>query len=102
LTGFIGIPSIPYLSALRLEKDHFVTAVCLLLLSGGITLSILLNRMGFLTLDELVLSALGLVPLFIGLSLGQRLRRRISQELISRAILVLLGFVGVSMIARAF
>ncbi|MCB2101657.1 MAG: sulfite exporter TauE/SafE family protein [Rhodobacterales bacterium] len=102
VTGFFSMPAIAYLSALGLGKDGFVTAVCLTLMSGGVTMTVMLNRFGFLTLYEVVLSGIGLVPLLIGIALGQRLRHRISHETFNRVVLVLMAVVGLSMIARGF
>ncbi|MCP5366377.1 MAG: sulfite exporter TauE/SafE family protein [Hyphomicrobiales bacterium] len=99
-TSFYGTLAVGFVTALRLDKEAFVTTASLILLSGGVTLTVTLNRMGFFVAEQAVLSAIALVPLYVGMRIGQGLRGRLSQETFARIILALLALVGGSMILR--
>jgi uncharacterized membrane protein YfcA len=87
---------------LRLPKDEFVGTIALFYLIASSMLYIMLAAHEILTLDELLVSTLALLPVMIGLLLGRMLRRHISQEMFRRALIVVLFMLGISLLGRAF
>lgn len=95
-TGVFVIPAVPYLQALKLERDDLIQALGLSFTISTIALAGGLFRQGTLTsMALLVTSLLALVPALIGMLAGQRLRERMSVETFRRVFfagLLLLGF----------
>lgn len=94
-TGVFVIPAVPYLQALKLERDDLIQALGLsftvstIALAGG-----LLREGAFTSTSQLGISLLTLIPALIGMFLGQRLRERMSVETFRRVFfagLLLLG-----------
>jgi uncharacterized membrane protein YfcA len=102
MTSFFGPIPVTYLMLLKLPKDEFVGTIALFYLIACSMLYIMLAAHEILTLDELLVSTLALLPVMIGLLLGRMLRRHISQEMFRRALIVVLFMLGISLLGRAF
>lgn len=100
LTSFYGMPAFFYIATLRLTKEQFICAVATTLLSGGIVMTVQLSNLDILNQKELILSTIGLLPLFLGLFVGQKLRNKINQGKFQQLVRIVLGLMGVSMIVR--
>lgn len=61
-----------------------------------------LANLGLMTWGTLLFSAAGLIPVHAGVKLGNRIRNRLSEESFTRAVLVLLIFMGATLIAMLF
>lgn len=94
-TGVFVIPAVPYLQALKLERDDLIQALGLsftvstVALAGG-----LFGHGVFTSVSLLVVSLLALAPALIGMLAGQKLRERMSLETFRRVFfagLLLLG-----------
>jgi uncharacterized membrane protein YfcA len=101
MTSFFGPIPVTYLMLLRLPKDEFVGTIALFYLIACSMLYIMLAAHEILTLDELLVSALALLPVMVGLLLGRMLRRRISQETFRRALILVLCILGLSLLGRS-
>lgn len=101
ITSFFGTPLLMYLHALRIDKDRFVQAAALMLFAGGAVMMATLGKLNVLGREELTLSAFGMVPLMIGLAVGQKWRAKVDQALFRRLVLMGLLAIGASMVARA-
>jgi uncharacterized membrane protein YfcA len=102
MTSFFGPIPVTYLILLKLPKDEFVGTIALFYLVACSMLYVMLAAHRILTLDELLVSTLALIPVMIGLLLGRMLRRRISQENFRRALIAVLFALGLSLLGRAF
>jgi hypothetical protein len=102
MTGMYGPPIMVFLGALRLDKDFFVTAVSMLYFAGGIALAIGLLGFAVATWQELGVSAIAMIPVYIGLILGQRLRFGLDQARWSNALLGVYVVTAISFLARAW
>ena len=98
-TGMFA-PTIVYFSALRLEKDLFVTQLALVAMLGSMPLYVRLVMEGHLRLDELEFSAMALVPVGVGLTVGFWARKRMSEVLFRRVVRGALLVLGASLIVR--
>ena len=101
LTGSYMVPGVLYIQALGLSRDMFVQALgivfCLIMLALGLFMS----RSALYPIEIMTLSAAGLVPMVLGMVLGQRLRHRLSEQKFRKVLFVALCFAGLYMIARA-
>lgn len=101
VTGFFAPVIVAFLAIQRLDKNLFSASVGLILFSGTIALSSFLASFGVLGREELIASALALIPIFIGLRAGQKIRKYISQKSFERILTVVMTLIGLTMILRA-
>src|SRR5262249_17433831 len=83
-TGVFVIPAVPYLQSLALEKDDLVQALGLSFTVSTIALAAVLASDGALPASAGIASVLALLPAFLGMMLGQVLRRRVRPEVFRR------------------
>lgn len=102
LAGIWAPPMALYLSARGTLKDEFVRATGLLLFVGTLPLIWGYARAGYLTPNLLGFSALLLLPTFLGFSLGERLRHRLSETQFRRLLLGLFVVMGLNLLRRAY
>ncbi len=102
MTGTFVVPGVMYLQALGLPRDMLVQAMGMLFLASTLALGVALQGQGFLTLELGGLSAAALLPALIGMALGQRLRKRLSETLFRRLFFAALLILGAYIIASAF
>lgn len=97
LTGVFVLPAVPYLQALRLEKDALVQAMGLSFTVSTLALAALLAGHGAWQPADAGLSFVAQLPALLGLALGSRLRQRLEPRLFRRCFLVTLLLLGVHM-----
>lgn len=100
LSNFFGPPIIVYLVSLKLTKDAFVCAVGLSFVAAGLPLWATLAAEGVLGTAELIASAVFILPVMLGVLLGQRLRRVVPQQTFRRVLLAVLVLMGLSLVRR--
>lgn len=101
LTGSQVMPLLPYLMALRLDPDRLVQATNISFSLSGLVMAFGLTQIGLMTWQTAMISVLGLVPVYIGVRLGNELRRKFSPEDFRQSVVVLLGFSGLILVVRA-
>jgi uncharacterized membrane protein YfcA len=101
VSSLFGPPLVIFLVGLRLAKDEFVAAIALLYLLGGIPLLFALMFQDIMAGEELLLSALAMLPVGAGMLIGQRLRARLDGPRFTNLILAFMAFLAVSLIAKA-
>lgn len=101
LTSFYSFPSIQMMVSLRLTADQFAFANNVMFLVGSSSLGLSLGSMGQFTDTAVVLSLWALVPLMLGLAIGQGLRGRIPAEVFRKIVLLVLAATGLSLILRS-
>ncbi|KAF1044202.1 sulfite exporter TauE/SafE family protein [Xylophilus sp.] len=99
-TGVFVIPAVPYLQALRLDKDALVQALGLSFTVSTVALAAGLALHGGLRPAQLGGSALAILPALAGMALGQRLRARIGPRWFRIGFLVLLALLGMELALR--
>lgn len=100
LSTFFGPPIILYLVSLKLPKDAFVCAAGLAFAAAGLPLWGTLAAEGVLGPQELLLSAVFVLPVMLGVLAGQRLRRVVPQQTFRRVLLAVLLLMGLSLMRR--
>ena len=101
--SFFGPMLIVYLISIRnMNKDQFVSTISFLYVSAVIPWTINLYIYDILDHERLVFSTLATIPVTIGLLLGQRIRKWISDERFQYLIIGILIVSGLSMLWRAY
>lgn len=93
-TGVFVIPAVPYLQALRLDRDELVQALGLSFTVSTLALSSSLVGAGVLDVRTASGSLLALLPALAGMGLGQWLRRAVSPDVFRRCFFIALLLLG--------
>ena len=101
-TGVFVMPAVPYLQALRFDKDQLVQALRLSFTVSTVALAGGLLAHGAFKVDQLGLSSLALVPALAGMWLGQKVRARISPRRFRQLFLTFLLLLGTELALRPF
>ena len=102
MTGVIAIPTIIYFQALGLRKDLFVQALGITFFIAGMFLLLALWQRRILNLENLPISALAMLPAMVGMYLGEKIRRFISEERFRIGVFLLLALAGLNLVRKAF
>lgn len=102
LTGTFLMPSVLYLQALGLARDHLIQAMGIVFTVASLSLAGALGGHGLLPLELGLLSAAGLPTALLGQVLGQRLRRHLSEQRFRQFFFVALAGMGFFLALRAF
>jgi uncharacterized membrane protein YfcA len=100
VSAAMGPLLITYLVALRLPREAFVGSISVLNLLGSLPLYLSLGWLGQLGWAEAGLSLGALVPMFAGMSLGKRLRTRVSETAFRRMLLSFLVIIALLLLLR--
>lgn len=99
-TGVFVMPAVPYLAALRLEKDALVQALGLSFTVSTVALATGLLANDAYHIEQLGLSSLTVLPALAGMWLGQMIRARISAKRFKQCFLALLLVLGLELASR--
>lgn len=102
LTGTFVVPGVLYLQSLKLKRDVLVQAMGILFLVSTTALAVGLSGHGLLGTGYLLISTLAVVPAFIGMALGKRVRRSIPEERFARVFFCALLLLGIYIIGNCF
>lgn len=101
-TGVLVMPAVPYVQALRLDKEELVQALGLSFTVSTLALAGGLLAHGAFRVDQAGLSTLALVPALAGLWVGQIIRARISPKRFRQFFLAFLLLLGMELASRPF
>lgn len=99
VTGSQVMPILPYLLALGLDPQRFVQAINISFTLSSLAMAIGLAGLGFMTAGVLALSLACVGPVWLGARAGAAMRRRLAPETFRRAVLILLGISGFTLIS---
>jgi uncharacterized membrane protein YfcA len=99
-TSFVSFPSLLVLTSYEIERREFALAAALMFLLSGVILSGGLAALGVLGPAELVTALICMAPSAGGQWLGQRLRDRLDERALLRAVYLLLAASAFGMILR--
>ena len=102
MTDSFVVPGIMFLQAIGLSRDVFIQAMGMLFTASTVALAIALQRSALLTLEHGALSIVALLPAIIGMVLGQRIRRRLSESRFRTVFFVSLLALGAYIVTSAF
>lgn len=101
LTTAYGPVLLMYLTSLRMPKDVFVSTVGVIWFFASMFLVLAFSSVRILTPHTALLSAAALLPVFVGLNLGKRLRGHVDQGTFQRITLAALLLLGLNLLRRA-
>jgi uncharacterized membrane protein YfcA len=101
LSTAYGPPLIVYLTALHLPKEAYISTVGVIWFCASIFLLAAFSAVHILTPETAVLSALCVVPVFVGMTIGRRVRNRINQVLFRHLTLAALLILAANLLRRA-
>lgn len=99
-TGSIGVPVVIYYQAMGMLKDVFVQAVGINFLFTGLALALALTYEKGLNAETLPLSALAVIPTYVGMYAGQWVRKRVSEDRFRTCLWVFLLLVGLNLFRK--
>ncbi len=100
MTGSFVVPGVMYLQAIGLPRDRLIQAMGMLFTLSTVGLGFALHRTGFLSIELGMQSSIALAPALLGMVLGQRLRKMLSESTFRRCFFIALLILGGAIIAR--
>jgi len=101
MTGSSIVPGVLFLQSLELTREDLVPVMGMLFGACALMLAISLGQIGLVTAQTLAVSTAALLPALVGMQLGQRVGRRLSEALFRRVLLYALMVLGFYIIAQA-
>lgn len=102
LTGSFVFPSVLYLQALALPRDHLVQAMGMVFLVSTLAMAAALAGHALLPAEAGLLSGVALIPALAGMALGQRVRRRLPEARFRKIFFLALAALGAYLAGAAF
>ncbi len=100
LTGSYMVPGAIYVQALGLGRDGFIQAIGIVFVVLAAALGASFWRFNLIGLETGAVSVAALVPMVIGMFVGQRLRYRLSEDFFRKIFFTALMFAGIYMVLR--
>ncbi|MEM6547344.1 MAG: sulfite exporter TauE/SafE family protein [Pseudomonadota bacterium] len=101
LTAIWAPPMVVYLLARRVDKDEFVRATGLIIFLGTAPLILGLAQAGLITAETSLVSAAMTLPVLMGFTVGERLRRHLDTERFRKIVLVIFLVMGANLLRKA-
>ena len=101
MTGSFVVPGVLFLQAIGLPRDVLVQGMGVLFTVSTAALAISLQGGGLLTAELGIVSLAGVVPALIGMTLGQKVRKRLSEAAFRKVFFWALLALGLYVIASA-
>jgi hypothetical protein len=102
LTGSFVMPSVPYLQALGLARDHLVQAMGITFMVATLALAAGLGGRGLVSVEIASVSAVATIPALVGLWSGGKLRGRLSDRVFRKALFGTLLLMGIWVVVNPF
>lgn len=100
ITGSQVMPSMPFLMALRMDRNMFIQATNCSFTLSSIVMMIGLSRLGLVPLSAVVIGTIGIAFAYIGIKAGERVRDRLNPAQFRLALLGMLTLMGLSLMVR--
>jgi len=81
MTGSFVVPGVMFLQAIGLSRDMLIQAMGMLFTASTVAHAAALQKSNFLTIDQGILSAGAVLPAIVGMILGQKVRKLLSEQL---------------------
>lgn len=101
MTGSFVVPGVMFLQAIGLPRDTLVQAMGMLFTVSTLALGLALGGNGLLSAELNAASAAALLPAVVGMTVGQRIRRRLSEDGFRRLFFVAILALGAYIVAGA-
>ena len=94
MTGSFVVPGVMFLQAIGLPRDMLIQSMGMLFTASTIALAIALGGNNLLNAELGTISAFALVPAIVGMVIGQRVRRMLSETVFRQVFFVSLSALG--------
>ena len=101
MTGSFVVPGVLYLQAIGLGRDALVQAMGMLFTVSTLALALSLRNHGLLDGELGLTSTAALLPAFLGMALGQQVRRRLSETRFLRVFFLAVLALGIYILVNA-
>ena len=101
MTGSFVVPGVMYLQAIGLPRDMLIQAMGMLFTVSTLALALALQGNGLLDLGVGTVSLASLLPAALGMALGRRIRRFLSEQVFRRLFFAALLLLGAYIAANA-
>ena len=101
-TGFLTLPAVPYIQALNLSKDDLIQALGLSFTVSTIALATGLAHGGVFQIDNIIASAMAIIPALAGMWVGGIVRRRISIKTFRICFFIFIAMMGAEITLHSF
>lgn len=102
MTGSLSMPGVLYLQAIGLSKNILVQAMGILFLISTVGLAVALQRNNLLSSELTTISTFAVIPSLIGMSIGQRIRKQLSEEKFRQVVSIAIFLLGTFIILKAY
>ena len=100
VSSLMGPILISYTMSLKMQRDEFVGAISVIYLNAAWPLYVAMYSFGRMETVDLGYSLLALIPMALGLKIGQKLRHRLSEDGFRKVLLAFLVFVATLLVLR--
>ena len=101
MTGSFVVPGVMYLQAIGLTRDMLVQAMGMLFSLSTISLAFSLQKNNLLNPELATISAFAVVPAILGMMIGQKIRKSLSETKFRKVFFISIFVLGVFIIAKA-
>ena len=101
MTGSFVVPGVPYLQALAMPRDVLIQAMGVFFTVSTVALAVSLGGQRLLSMELGSLSMLAIVPALLGMVLGRKVRRRLSESAFRKIFFSALLAVGIYIVLRS-
>ncbi|MGD9950649.1 MAG: sulfite exporter TauE/SafE family protein [Desulfobulbus sp.] len=101
MTGSFVVPGVMYLQAIGLPRDMLVQAMGMLFSLSTIGLAFALKKNNLLTYELATISALAVVPSILGMVIGQKIRKSLSENKFRRIFFISILILGAFIITKS-
>lgn len=102
MTGSFVVPGVIFLQAIGLPRDLLVQAMGMLFSLSTIGLAFSLQKHSLLTYELATLSSLAVIPSLIGMMLGQKIRKLLSENKFKKIFFISISILGLFIIGKSF
>ena len=102
MSAMFGPPMILWMVGRGTEPDVFVKSMAIIAFTGSVSLLLALGGAGSMSLPDLLVSAVAIIPIQLGMPVGRWLRRRIDPSAFRVGVLVLLALGGLDLLRRSW
>lgn len=97
MTGSQIMPIMPYLLSLKMERKLFIQTINAAFTFNTLIMMLALGKMGLMSVSVLSVSAIGIIPVTVGIFLGGRIQRKVSDDYFRKLVLILFIIIGLSL-----
>lgn len=101
MTGSFVVPGVMFLQSIGLSRDTLIQAMGMLFTLSTLALALAMQGNKLLTVEHGILSVIAFIPAILGMISGQRIRKKLSEQLFRRTFFIALLILGIYIIANA-